>query len=484
MTEKTPSITSDLTGAQYLNATDWVSPDDPDNPRNFSLSRKICSTIAFTGLAFVSTFAASIYSPGSSLFRHEFDCSREIAILPLSLYNLGMAFGPLVGSPLSETAGRKAVVLATTPMFAVFTLGAGFSPNVAGVIVCRFFAGIFAAPAVGNASATITDYTAGRYRAIVMSFYYAIPTFGAVLGPLVGGFVVQAQGWRWTQWVTIFLILVFYVPVIFTKETYKKTILQRRAKRHGVQGPATEHMSPLQTVRHYATVLFLRPVHMLFTEPIVSLVCLYSGFLFGLMYAFVTASPWIYEHYYDFDLSGQALSFLGLISGALCASLPLVLLDLTIYQPRLARFPTTHLDTDRFPPEHRLYPAMIASPLLPTFLLIFAWTVRSDILWIVPIIFQGLAMSSSVMIYAPSNLFMIDAYGSLYGASAAGAAMLSRYSFSAAFPLFSLQMYHVLGVGWATTLLALCTAVMAPIPWLFWRFGDRLRARTKYETSS
>lgn len=186
---------------------------------------------------------------------------------------------------------------------------------------------------------------------------------------------------------------------------------------------------------------------MLLTEPIVSLVCLYSGFFFGLMYTFVTASPWIYQHYYGFDLTGQSLSFLGLIIGAFIAPIPMTIMDLTIYQSRLVHFRTTHLDTDRFSPEHRLYPAMLASPLLPTFLLIFAWTVRSGIHWIVPIIFQGLAMSSSVIIYAPSNLFMIDAYGPLYGASAAGAAMLSRYSSSAAFPLFSLQVCMSLPPG-------------------------------------
>lgn len=63
---------------------------------------------------------------------------------------------------------------------------------------------------------------------------------------------------------------------------------------------------------------------MLLTEPIVTLVCVYCGFLFGLMYAFVIASPWVYEHYYGFDLTGQSLSFLGLCIGTSSAPLPLV----------------------------------------------------------------------------------------------------------------------------------------------------------------
>ena len=341
-----------------------------------------------------------------------------------------------------------------------------------------------AAPAVGNASATITDYTAGRYRANSMAFYYSIPFCGAVLGPLIGGFAVQARGWRWTQWVTIFFIVAFYIPIFFTKETYKKTILQRRAKRLGVEGPPAVQRSVAESIQHFATVLLLRPIHMLFTEPIVTLVCLYNGFLFGLMYTFVVASPWIYQHYYGFGTTGQSLSFLGLVLGTILAPLPLVFLDHTMYQPRLKRFYEQHAEDERVPPEFRLYPALIGSFLLPACLFVFAWTVRPTIHWIVPILFQGLTIFASIMIYATVNLFMIDAYGPLYGASAAGAAMLSRYTLSAVFPLFSLQMYRTLGVGWATSLLGFCTLAMAPIPWLFWRCGESLRRKTKYETSA
>lgn len=467
----------------YLSATDWSSPTDPSNPRNFSPARKIFSTAAYTGLAFVSTLAASLFSSGIDSVRDEFHTSSEIAILGLSLYNLGMAFGPLIGSPLSETKGRRVVVLVTTPVFALFTIGSGFSRSVLSLNVCRFLAGVVAAPAIGNASATICDYTAGRDRAVVMGIYYAIPTFGAMLGPLIGGFVTEAKGWRWTQWTTVFFIVVFYVPVVFTRETYKKTILQRRARKYGIEGPKAEERSLLQWILYSMTTLFVRPAHMLFTETIVTLVCMYSGFLFGLVYTFVIASPWVYQHYYSFSPSAQSLSFLGLCMGTILAPIPLIFLDTYIYQPKLRAWNLSHPPEEPLPPEQRLYPARLASPILPAALLAFAWTAQYRVHYIVPILFQGIAAMSSVVIYASSNLYMLDAYGPLYGASAAGAAMLSRYSLSAAFPLFAGQMFEALGVGWATSILAFCTVCMAPIPWLFARFGERMRARTKYETS-
>jgi MFS family permease len=222
---------------------------------------------------------------------------------------------------------------------------------------------------------------------------------------------------------------------------------------------------------------------MLVTEPIVTLVCLYNGFLFGLLYLFIVASPWVFEYYYNFNIIGQSLSFLGLAIGTALAPFPLIIVDHFLYQPRLKRFQQQNPSDERFPPENRLYAALIGSFIQPAALFGFAWTARPDIHWIVPIIFQCFAMIASIMIYAPASLFMLDTYGPLYGASAAGAAMLSRYALSAAFPLFALQLYRKLGVGWATSFLAFCTLGMAPIPWLFWRCGEQLRRRTKYETS-
>ena len=133
--------------------------------------------------------------------------------------------------------------------------------------------------------------------------------------------------------------------------------------------------------------------------------------------------------------------------------------------------------------EHRLYPAMMAAFALPVALLGFAWTVRPSIHWICPIVFQALTMTSNLMIYAATNGYMINAYGPLYGASAGGAAMITRYTFAAAFSLIGPTMYKRMGVGWATSLLAFLAFALAPVPFLFYRVGAKMRAKTKYETS-
>lgn len=468
-------------------AYDWTGPDDPDNPRNFSVGMRVFTTVAITVLAMVGTVAGSMYAPAQADVAAYFGCSRTVAVLPLSLYNLGLAFGPLVGAPLSETYGRKAVFMISTPIFLLFTVGAGLSTSVVSLTACRFFAGMFVSPLINNAPATLLDFTPPRHRGVSLGAYYAMPSFGAALGPLIGGYIVPARGWRWTQWASAVMAVAFFIPVCFTRETYKRVILRRRAVRLGLQDSASQRTSAGRAFRHFATTLVQRPLHMFFTEPIVTLVSVYNGFLFGLLYTFVVSVPWIFRHYYGFGEKSQPLSYLGLMLGTAFAAVPLILIDLRFYQRRLTTWQQAHGDDEQatpFPSENRLLPALAGSILLPVCLFVVGWTVQYRVHWLVPIFFQGLVMLSSLLVYAGANLFMLDAYGPLYGASASGAMMLSRYSLSAAFPLFALQMYERLGAGWATSLLGFVTLVMAPIPWCFWVYGERLRMRSRYETSS
>ncbi|KAL2214714.1 MFS general substrate transporter [Sarocladium strictum] len=464
-------------------AFDWTGPDDPDNPRNFNRSWRFFITASVTLLAFVATTAGAIYAPAQEAVEKEFDCSEIVAVLPLSMYNWGLAFGPLVGAPLSEAYGRKAVFLYATPIFICFQLGGGFSKNIQTFIICRFFSGMFGSPLISNASATILDLTSGSYRGVALGIYYSLPSFGAVLGPLIGGFVVANNDWRWTQWVAVILTAALYIPICFIRETYKKVVIQRRAIRLGLQDSSSQRTSPGRAFRYFVTVLIQRPLHMLFTEPIVTLISFYNAFILSLFYTFVVSVPWIFSTYYGFGHTAETLSFLGLNIGAILVPIPMVLIDLRLYQKKLRQWRSTHDEEEPLPPENRLFSSLAGSFILPAGMFIVAWTAENRVHWAVPIFFQGVVMLSSMLVYAGATLYVLDAYGPLYGASASGALQLSRYMLSAAFPLFALRMFQTLGVGWALSLLGFITLIMAPIPWLFWYYGPQIRARSRYETS-
>lgn len=462
---------------------DWNGPDDPDNPRNFSLARRSVGIASVTLLAFVSAFAGAIYAPAQTAVMRVMNCSSEVAMLPLALYNLGLAFGPIVGAPLSETYGRKAVYLATTPMFMLFMIGGAVSKTISALTLCRFFAAVFGSSNISNASATILDYTHDSERGTVLAIYYAAPTVAATLAPLVGGLIMIHTGeWSWTQWAPVILAGAFYSPLIFTRETYKAVILRRRTMPLGAADVNRETFIGAR-FRNLFIILIQRPIHMLLTEPIVTFISLYNGFLFGLLYAFVISVPWVFEKYYGFDTTGQALSYLGVTVGNMVACIPHALIDRYFFLPRLQSWKQVHEPSLKMPPESRLVSALGGSLLLPPSLLILSWTANFHVHWMVPIVFQGLSMFSCLLVYSGTNLYMMDTYGPLYGASASGAMMFSRYILSCAFPMFTLQMFEGLGVAWATTLLAAFTLFMAPIPWIFWIYGSQIRKASKYETT-
>lgn len=53
----------------------------------------------------------------------------------------------------------------------------------------------------------------------------------------------------------------------------------------------------------------------------------------------------------------------------------------------------------------------------------------------------------------------------------------------AVFPLFGVQMYNKLGYQWATSVLAFLTVVMMPFPYLFFKYGKRIRGRSRFAKS-
>jgi DHA1 family multidrug resistance protein-like MFS transporter len=452
----------------------------PGNARNWSRWKKTYTTFIVSIIGFVSTLATSIYAPGHDDVAREFNVSLTYALLPLSCYALGMGFGPMIASPMSETLGRKAVYLTTVPLFAIFILGSGFSQNIHSLCACRFFAGLFGAPGVSIASATIADIIPADKRGMPLAIYYSIPFLGSLLGPMIGGVVVEWKGWRWTQWTTLFIAAAVFPLVGFIHESYRAVLVQRLAQKERGSRPHSQRRSKKAVVSHFFKTTTTRPVHMLFTEPIVGFVCLYCSFQFALLYTFIVGTPYVFTTTYHFSVAQQSLSFFGLVIGALTATAALIIMDHFIYQPKSLAFKLDSPNSE-FPPEHRLYPAMIGSIVIPIGLFTFGWTAQSDIHWAVPITAQGVAMLGSMLTYVSANMYMVDTYGPMYGASAAGANSLVRYVLTATFPLFTLQMYQRLGIGWTASLLGFCTVGMMPIPWVFWVWGEGLRGRSRYE---
>ena len=75
--------------------------------------------------------------------------------------------------------------------------------------------------------------------------------------------------------------------------------------------------------------------------------------------------------------------------------------------------------------------------------------------------------------------YLTDAYET-FAASAQGIASTCRSVFGALLPLASKSMFNALGIHWACSLLAFLSLGMAIIPFAFIKYGDRIRANSKF----
>ncbi|KAF1980828.1 MFS general substrate transporter [Aulographum hederae CBS 113979] len=472
--------------------------DDPDNPHNWSTAKRVFHTYLPGSIAFVCTLASSIYSPAVGDIVDQWHVSTTVALLPYSFYVLGLAFGPILGSPLSETFGRKIVYMVAIPIFALFILGSGFSQSIGALTVTRFFAGVFGSPGLSVGSATIADVWGPTERCIPMTLYVATPFMGPSLGPLIGGYVVMYMDPRWTAWVTLFAVCIFLGPLYFgMSETYRKRVIhikeRKLRKKHGIPHPPNPPLLP--TIKTFVVQTVTRPIIMLFTEPIPMFFGLYVAFNFAMQYSFFAAFPEVFQIFYSFDLGDIGLAFIGLGVGVFIAMLMIIAQDRWMYTPKVTAWReaaaaateeakrrgsvSERPQTITPPPEWRLWIAFPGGIIVPCGLFMFAWSAGRTH-WIVPIIGMGIFGMGEMFIFMAANLYIMDFYGPLYGASAMAGNVLLRYVLGAALPLCSIQMYEGMGTEWATSLLAFISLLMAVIPWCFYRWGPALRRISKF----
>jgi len=112
----------------------------------------------------------------------DFNISRTAALVGITVYTMGLAFGPIFSAPLSEKYGRKPIYVFTSPIFMLFTLGAGFSNSFASLVVCRFFAGLTGSPALAVGAGSAADLFPPHKRAKISAVFIMAPFLGPSLG--------------------------------------------------------------------------------------------------------------------------------------------------------------------------------------------------------------------------------------------------------------------------------------------------------------
>lgn len=132
-------------------------------------------------------------------------------------YALALATLLLAGGTIGDLRGHKSVVLIGMVLFGVASLGCGLAPSTDALIAARVVQGVGAALLLPGTLAIISRVFPGRgEQARAIGVWAAVGSVALPMGPLIGGLLVQAWGWRWVFWLNIPIVLVAGVTTLRT----------------------------------------------------------------------------------------------------------------------------------------------------------------------------------------------------------------------------------------------------------------------------
>lgn len=248
------------------------------NPRRVALL-----VAANTALA---PFAIDAYLPAMGILAENINASIHHTELSISMFLFGFAIGQLCFGPVSDRYGRKPVLLSGLVVFMLASLMITTVDSLSSLLLWRFIQALGGGACVVNSAAIVRDCFSGREAAKVMSTMAMIMMLAPLIAPAVGSVLLYIAGW----WL-IFVFLAVYAGFLLW------LLGTRLPETRDTSLPAA---SPRQVVRNYASVLRHREA--------MGYICAVAASFAGL-FAFITASPFLYLEYFGLSPGVYPLVF-------------------------------------------------------------------------------------------------------------------------------------------------------------------------------
>ncbi|KAG5916772.1 hypothetical protein E4U53_004269 [Claviceps sorghi] len=459
------------------------SENDIENPQNWSVNRRITVTLSNILLVLNAVFASSAPSGCLRSIMVDFGVSAEAAALVVSLFLLGYCAGPLFFGPLSELYGRRWVFYVSFTLYLAFSFLCAFAPNFGSLLVGRFLTGTLVSAPMTNSPGVLADVWKPTERAISMALFATVVWIGPALSPVVGGFIqLTEQDWHWVFYVLLALGGLSFFIMLTIPETFAPQILIHKARRirearipgfENVLAPA--EASQDRSAKAIFKVALTRPWVILF-DPISFFCALYLALVYMLLYMLFTIYPIVFQERRGWNAGVGELPLAGTIVGAIVGGLVMVFDT----KRRARKLERGEIRKEHLRPEDSLKLALPAGIGFAVSIFWFAWTAEyNDVPWIIPTIAGGFLSSFMLLIFVSYLNYLVEVY-LMYAASAMAANTIARSACGAAAPLFTRQMFHKLGIGAGGSLIGGLAVVLAVVPFVFCRYGEAIRARSRF----
>ncbi|WP_026068588.1 Bcr/CflA family multidrug efflux MFS transporter [Halomonas smyrnensis] len=223
----------------------------------------------------LAPFAIDAYLPAMPALADTVGASIHHTELSISLFLFGFAIGQLVGGPMSDRLGRRPVLLTGLVIFLLASLMIMRVDTLGELLTWRFVQALGGGACVVNSAAIVRDCFSGREAAKVMSTMAMILMLAPLVAPAVGSGLLYLADW----WLIFAFLAVYAAFLLWLMGT-------RLPETRPADAPIA---SAGQVLRNYASVLRHREA----MGYVLSVASTFSG-----MFAFITASPFLYMTHY------------------------------------------------------------------------------------------------------------------------------------------------------------------------------------------
>ena len=188
------------------------------------LNKKIISLFFICLATSLFTIDMGIISLSLEEIESSFSTTRSVTVWIITVFSISSAIGIISLGFLSKIFGRKYIYLIGILGFTIFSGLCGLSNNFETLLIFRALQGFFGSGLVALSQALVVDTFSLKDRSKAISAWTFGLLAGPVIGPLLGGFIIESYSWRLIFFINVPLgMLAFFGLLIFLEDNLKKS---------------------------------------------------------------------------------------------------------------------------------------------------------------------------------------------------------------------------------------------------------------------